>query len=189
MKNLYFLLLLILFIQCEKPSNQSSEGWKKNNEIKVASVFKDKETENAIKQVIDIAERNEVRFSSIIIYFVGNRLYVFPTKAQQDCLFTPRYESNYAYNNRDYYLVFAQDKEFLKEFVELKDMTFYKLGIQPTICDHVNYTFRFDWDEEYTKYQLIAVSKYQDIILEEDSKNFPFKEVKQEPFISPDNKN
>ncbi len=186
MKNLYIFLLFILFVQCEQPSNQSAKGWEKTDEIKADSVFKDKETEEAIKQVIDIAERNNVRFSSIIIYFAGNRLYVFPTIAQQDCLFTPRYESNYKYNNRDYYFVFYQDEEMIKEFVELKDMTYYKLDIKPTICDHVNYTFRFDWDEEYAKYQLFAVSKYQDIILEEDSKYFPFLEVVEpEPFIHP----
>ena len=177
MKYLYVFLFLSLFTQCEKPINKSSKGWEKTDEIKLNFVFKDKVTANVIRQVIDIAEKNEIGIATIIVVFTGNRLYVSPTLAIEDCLLNPRFEAIFKYNNRDYYLAFIQDKELFKEFVELKDMKYYKLGPQYTICDYINYTFRFDWNEEYSKYQLFAVSKYDDIIPEEDSKYFPFWEV------------
>ena len=177
MRYLYVFLFLSLFTQCEKPINKSSKGWEKTDEIKSNFVFKDKVTANVIRQVIDIAENNEIRIANIIVVFAGNKLYVFPTLANGDCLLTPRFEAIFKYNNRDYFLVFNQDKELLKEFVDLKDMKYYKFDPQPTICDHINYTFRFDWNKEYSKYQLFAVSKYDDIIPEEDSKYFPFWEV------------
>ena len=64
MKNLYILLLFILFVQCEQPSNQSAKGWEKTDVIKADSVFKDRETEEAIRQVIAPAQQLRLALSS-----------------------------------------------------------------------------------------------------------------------------
>jgi len=192
MKNLYFLLLFILFVQCEQPSSQSAKGWEKKNEIKADSVFKDENVNEVIEQAIDITKSNHIPIRTISLFFAKEKFYLYISSTGQDCSIGNYYTLPITIQNTDY-TILLDKKEVLDEYIDISNLNYIPLDKEKITfcCEIKGYAFRFHKDEE-GKYQLRELEHFynytDDFVLEEDKKYFPiqYEEILEpEPFIHP----
>lgn len=192
MRNLYFLLLLILFVQCEQASNQSAKNWEKTDEIKANSVFKDKETEEAIEQAIDIAKSNHTPIRTISLFCAKEKFYLYISSVGQDCSIGNYYTLPITIQNTDY-TILLEKNEVLNKYIDISNLNYIPLDKEKIsfCCEIKGYAFRFHKDEE-GKYQLRELEHFynytDDFVLEEDKKFIPlqYEEIPEpEPFIHP----
>lgn len=177
MRYIYLILLLILFVQCEKPSNQSSKGWDKKNEIKSASVFKDENVNEAIEQAIVIAKNNHIPIRTISLFFAKEKFYLYVSSAGNDCSIGNYYTLPITIQNSDYTILLDKN-EVLDEYIDISNLNYIPLDKEKITfcCEIKGYAFRFHKDEE-GKYQLRELEHFynytNDFVLEEDKKYFP----------------
>ena len=195
MKNLYFLLLFILFVQCEQPNNQSAKGWEKTDEIKADSVFKDENVNEAIEQAIDIAKSNHIAIGSISLFFANEKFYLYISSAGQDCSIGNYYTLPITIQNTDYTILLDKN-EVLNKYIDISNLNYIPLDKEKITfcCEIKGYAFRYHKDEE-GRYQLRELEHFynymDDFVLKEDKKYFPiqYEEIPEpEPYISPDKK-
>ncbi|WP_312556251.1 hypothetical protein [Empedobacter brevis] len=190
MKNLYFLLLFILFVQCEQPSNQSAKSWENTDEIKADSVFKDKNVNEAIEQAIYISKNNQIVIRTISLVFTKEKFYLYISSAGEDCSIGNYYSLPITIQNIDY-TVLLDKNELLDQYIDTSNLNFTPLNLyKVTMCCEIKgYAFRFHKDEK-GKYQLRELEHYydynDDFILKADKKYFP---IQYEEIPEPESSN
>lgn len=179
------LLFLILFIQCEQPSNKSDKSWKKTDEMNANSVFKDMNVSDAIEQAIDITEKNNIDPINISSIFTANNLYIYISEAPKECSKGDYYSSPIEISNKKYSIDFNKN-EFLNQHVDTSNLKFTPLidEMFTTGCEINGYVFRYMKNKD-GKYQLKKTVRNFDVkpdfISKEDRYLFRMKVIIPEP--------